>query len=108
MILNSYENDTGGKDEFNRDIAYCIFCKADTPHKEGECLVCKVNEDKRVKYTQIWSCTKCKETGAVEYYEDEGIERVMNKIIEDHSRRTVLCPGGTHSLIVHSPIDGVN
>jgi len=96
------------KDDFEREVSYCIFCKADTPHVQNECIVCKEEQEKKVVYSQVWSCTECKETGAIEYAEDESPERVMNKIVEDHARRTVLCPGGVHSIMVHPPIDTVN
>lgn len=95
-------------DEFDRDIQYCIFCKASTPHIDKQCVPCKKEQEAKVKYTQMWSCTRCKETGAVEYVEGEDVMRVLNKIIEDHRRRTVLCDGGAHTIKVYSPIDEVN
>lgn len=96
------------KDEFDRDLSYCVFCKSTTPHIKGDCIPCTKEEETKVKYSQVWSCIRCKETGAIQYTEDESQERIVNKIIEDHSRRTVLCDGGAHTINIHPPIDEVN
>lgn len=96
------------KDEFNRDLKYCLFCKSTTAWVGDNCLPCTSEREKLDKFTQIWSCSQCEATGAVEYVEDERIERVMNRIVEDHRSKSTFCLGGMESISAHNPIDGVN
>lgn len=96
------------KDEFNREFKYCLFCKATTAYIDSQCISCLHEREKLIKYSQVWTCSKCNTSGAVEYVEDEGIERVANRIVEDHRAKSSFCLSGISGITVHKPIDVTN
>lgn len=97
------------KDKHGRPMQHCPTCNAMTPRDEvGLCIPCQAAYEKLPKHSQIWSCRKCKKTGAVSFVDDESPESVIYKIMDSHRNADPLCPGDLSDLEVHAPIDGVN
>jgi len=96
------------KDEFEREVSYCIFCKATTPHINGECIACEKKDIEIKIYSQVWSCKKCKATKAIKYRENESPNRVATKIVESHRETSPFCLGSIKHIMIHPPIDTIN